>query len=310
MVHDFFIIHSDKHQLVNVLSQEQKGDVLDALFEYAETGVKPTLADPISQAVFISLCIEAERHWLRSDKRAEVNRENGRKGGAPKGNSNARKHDEDSELLDNSTQNNQNNPSVELLDNSTKNKNKSQSQRVDLDITSSLHSEVLSLGNDPNPNSDEDFGEEPSKPTKKVALKQSDVDFSKLADYWNEKMAGKQIPPIRQVTKKRKTAISARISEYGKEAIRKVIDKAADSKFLNGSNNRAWVADFDWVMRPNNFPKVLEGNYDNRQPSSAPAGRAERANDAAGIIAKLAAQERRRGSEVTGTCADDYEGQF
>ena len=31
---------------------------------------------------------------------------------------------------------------------------------------------------------------------------------------------------------------------------------------MRGDNNRTWVATFDWVFtKPNNFVKVLEGNY-------------------------------------------------
>ncbi len=43
-----------------------------------------------------------------------------------------------------------------------------------------------------------------------------------------------------------------------------VIQIAAKSDFLNGKNNKGWKVDFDWLFLPNNFPKVLEGNYDNQ----------------------------------------------
>lgn len=91
------------------------------------------------------------------------------------------------------------------------------------------------------------------------------IDFKKLLCYWNTKMQGKVIPCIRGVENRRKTAIKARVKEYGKQAIVTVIDKAAESNFLNNGN-----FDFDWIFRPNNFPKVLEGKYDNnRRPQQA-----------------------------------------
>lgn len=44
-----------------------------------------------------------------------------------------------------------------------------------------------------------------------------------------------------------------------------LFDKAANSDFMNGKNDRDWQADFDWLIKNNNnFTKVLEGKYDNK----------------------------------------------
>ena len=40
------------------------------------------------------------------------------------------------------------------------------------------------------------------------------------------------------------------------------------SSFLKGQNDRGWVITFDWFVKPNNFIKVLEGNYDDNNGSS------------------------------------------
>ena len=60
--------------------------------------------------------------------------------------------------------------------------------------------------------------------------------------------------------------VEARVREYGINEVYRAISKASESIFLNGGGGKGFVADFDWVMRPNNFPKVLEGNYDNTKP--------------------------------------------
>ena len=83
--------------------------------------------------------------------------------------------------------------------------------------------------------------------------------------YFNETMANKAIPPIARMTERRKKMISARMREgYNLEDIFSMIKRASESDFLNGVNNKNWTANFDWLFLPNNFPKVLEGNYDNR----------------------------------------------
>ena len=50
--------------------------------------------------------------------------------------------------------------------------------------------------------------------------------------------------------------------EYGNDAIYEAIQKATKSSFLNGGGNRGFCATFDWIFLPTNFPKIIEGNYD------------------------------------------------
>ena len=93
----------------------------------------------------------------------------------------------------------------------------------------------------------------------------ADVDWKKFLDFFNATVNGSQIPKIRTITEERKKFIRARVKEFGKNALATAIQKAAASDFLNGCGNKAFVASFDWIFRPTNFPKVLEGNYDNKE---------------------------------------------
>ena len=88
--------------------------------------------------------------------------------------------------------------------------------------------------------------------------------FLKIFEHFNEKVDGRAIPQVKSKTKKRICVVNARLSEYGTQAVLDTIDKAAASKFLNGGGNNGFIANFDWIFRPNNFPKIYEGNYDNR----------------------------------------------
>lgn len=121
-----------------------------------------------------------------------------------------------------------------------------------------------------------------------VATATQKVDYSKLLEFFNQTISesGSVIKEIRQLTERRKLAIQARARENGKESLMEVIKQAAKSDFLNGRNDRGWVADFDWLMRPNNFVKVLEGNYNNNS------------------------NDRRRGTEVTAASPEDYDTTF
>lgn len=45
-----------------------------------------------------------------------------------------------------------------------------------------------------------------------------------------------------------------------------VIKRIAESDFCNGAGNSAWVATFDWLLKPDTHLRVMEGKYDNRIP--------------------------------------------
>ena len=59
--------------------------------------------------------------------------------------------------------------------------------------------------------------------------------------------------------------LNARLKEYGEEKIIEAIEKAKASPFLKGQNRKGWVITFDWFLKPDNFIKVLEGNFDERK---------------------------------------------
>lgn len=66
--------------------------------------------------------------------------------------------------------------------------------------------------------------------------------------------------------------LMARLREYGESTVLEAISKISESSFLKGQNNTGWMISFDWFVKPNNFCKVLEGQYSDNQRQS-PTGR-------------------------------------
>lgn len=126
------------------------------------------------------------------------------------------------------------------------------------------------------------------------------MDLSKFVIFWNSEMERYNaiIPKLRTIQGKRKNYILARCRECGKEAVAEMVRKAAQSDFLNGKNQRGWIANFDWVILPTNFQKVLEGNYDNHSN-----------NNQDGINQQDGKVQRKR-IETESTSSEDYEGTF
>ena len=109
------------------------------------------------------------------------------------------------------------------------------------------------------------------------------IDFAAIKAYWNTKhdQSGSAMRRLTLMSDQRKSNVRARIREYGGDVqkVYKAIDKAMASDFMNGKNGKGWVASFDWMMCPSNFPKVLEGNYDNEQPAGNQPKAADKAQD-------------------------------
>lgn len=88
--------------------------------------------------------------------------------------------------------------------------------------------------------------------------------YDSFCAFFNKSLAehDSRIPKVRKIDSRRKNMIHARIKDYGVDAIYEVTEKAASNKFLNGGGSKGWVANFDWIFGPDNFRKVIEGNYD------------------------------------------------
>ena len=91
---------------------------------------------------------------------------------------------------------------------------------------------------------------------------ENDIDFDLILKLYHDLCPN--MARVEKLTDQRKGFIRARFAEYGIEKITTVLRTAGESEFLNGHNEKVWKADFEWLMRPNNFIKVLEGKYHNR----------------------------------------------
>lgn len=97
------------------------------------------------------------------------------------------------------------------------------------------------------------------KSAKRNAKAQPEVDYAKIADTWNA-LGLTQVSSIMPNTIRGKM-LRTRVREYGEEAVLKAIENVRCSRFLNGGNAKGWTVTFDWLVKPNNFPKVYEGQY-------------------------------------------------
>jgi len=88
-----------------------------------------------------------------------------------------------------------------------------------------------------------------------------DEAISKIQEAWNS-IPG--VVKIKNWSDKRITALRARLKDekWLPNAIKAMeIIKSGKTPFLTGDNDRKWVANIDWFLRPDSVMRVLEGYY-------------------------------------------------
>lgn len=264
-MNDSFILYTSDYQLIEGLTDEQLGQLTRALFTYARDGEVINL-EPVVRMAFVFIKDKIDRNQAKYQKKCERLRANAQKRWGMQKDAN------DTEAY---------NP----IQKHTKEYKRMQ-----------LHTKGCLYDSDSDSDSDSDVSKEtdnniPSKeglsisenPKVDPARRCAKIDFAAIKEYWNNKhdQSGSTMRRLTLMSDQRKSNVRARIREFGGDVqkVYKAIDKAMASDFMNGKNGKGWVASFDWMMCPSNFPKVLEGNYDNEQPAGNQQQAAAKAQD-------------------------------
>lgn len=269
-MNDSFILYTSYYALIEGLTDEQLGQLTRAIFLYARDG-KIIKLDPVVRMAFVFIKDNIERNQDKYQAKCEKNRQialerERKKREAREKADNTNVH-ERSRTCENNTNVHERSPydNDNVYDNDNDNDNDNDASREADNIPSKEGSSISE-----NPKVD---------PAKRCAK----IDFAAIKEYWNTKhdQSGSTMRRLTLMSDQRKSNVRARIREFGGDVqkVYKAIDKAMASDFMNGKNGKGWVASFDWMMCPSNFPKVLEGNYDNEQPAGNQQQAAAKAQD-------------------------------
>ena len=109
------------------------------------------------------------------------------------------------------------------------------------------------------------------------------ADVQRIIDSWNS-LGLNKVKAINPDTS-RYAMLRKRLKDYGVDTIVEGVGKIRNSSFLQGHNKKGWTVTFDWFIKPDNFQKVIDGNYDDRKAATqnTKAG-TERMDDLDGIF--------------------------
>lgn len=104
------------------------------------------------------------------------------------------------------------------------------------------------------------------KPINNKPIKQqttnNDIVHSEIIKIFNEVCF--ELPSVQSLSDKRKESLNYLIENYELNKIGDVFRNVSKSDFLIGKNKDNWKATFDWIIKKDNFIKILEDNYKNR----------------------------------------------
>ena len=91
---------------------------------------------------------------------------------------------------------------------------------------------------------------------------------SEAFDGWNERASSVGWPTVTKRTAERQAKLRAILRSEGLEGWLAAVDRARASPFLAGRDPPQWFG-FDFIVKPGNFAKLIEGNYDRDRSSTA-----------------------------------------
>ncbi len=106
-----------------------------------------------------------------------------------------------------------------------------------------------------------DDGNEVYHPDKKI--KATKAILQEIVDLYNNTCIS--LPKVQRITETRKHQIINRFDENPDiEIFKKVFNAVSLSDFLSQRTDKKFFCGFDWIIKPSNFIKILEGNYENQ----------------------------------------------
>lgn len=100
----------------------------------------------------------------------------------------------------------------------------------------------------------------------------SRTDVQRVVTAWNQ-LGLSQVQSC-TADSKRGQMLNARIRKHGIEKVLEAVNEISMSSFLQGQNQRGWTISFEWFVKPNNFVKVMEGQYRDKKPGQHTSGNA------------------------------------
>jgi hypothetical protein len=111
---------------------------------------------------------------------------------------------------------------------------------------------------------------------------------------WDMAAEQAEWPKVQKRSDPRRKALRSILKEYGPDGWRGALAKACSSPVVGARPPPTWF-NFDWIIKPANFLKLIEGNYDRSWQSNSVTGIGKTESAANSLRADIAHLRRERG---------------
>ena len=108
--------------------------------------------------------------------------------------------------------------------------------------------------------------EEVSIDKKREEKERKEEKAQQIADLFNSLCPS--FSKVKVLSDSMKENIAESLKQFTDDEIKSAFEKAEQSSFLKGKNERKWKASFDWLIKAENVAKVLNGNFDDKGGSN------------------------------------------
>lgn len=260
---DSFILYTAQYEALKELAIEQKGQLLDCLFQYAITGTMPATNSEAVRVAMNFLRIQIDMDSTKYEKRCEKNKaialERERKKKEAQENTNVNERVRKNTKVNKRTQTNTNvTDNDNENDNENVNDNENDNENVETNVSySSLHTQTDTHAHEAGEEKKEKNNNDPWQ------ADNEETAFILIMQYFNKcvHLYHSDIKPVRALTEDRRQKLRVILSKYHSAALRAAVSNAMQSEFLNGrTKRRKAAADFDWIMEEKHFVQCIENS--------------------------------------------------
>lgn len=212
------------------LSDSEYRQMIQAIQKYAKSGELPKFEDRTMRSVFKLVRKAIDRNTERYDKKCQKNKENGKLGGAPKGNQNAKRK---------TTETTQNNRTVEKTTETTL-PEREREREPERDRGRECKPVVL-----------------PSAATTTTTALQEQI-----VQKWNQHDFVQKIKRVDNPQKRWERTEMAIAVAGGQEKFLNVLDTLDQQAYLTKQPGEGYRVIYDWLIQPDTFQSLIEGKYE------------------------------------------------
>lgn len=235
-----FIMYDEYAQHFSLLSDEELGALMRAVYSYRQNGEVAELPDKAAMA-FSFIRVRLDEDSRRYEETCEKNRQNGARGGRKKSEDVPEKSERFSEKPKRTDRFSKETEKTERFFEKPK--------KPDTDTNTDTDSDTNFDTDTENQNSIADA-----------------IDYRAVVEKYEQKCPS--LPAVKILSDKRKRAIK-KLLDNGVD-LDALFENAENSDFLSGRNGKWGGCNFDWLMNYNNALKVLEGAYRNTKNKASP----------------------------------------